>query len=236
MVIADCEARLVAGIQRENANIFLRSLSAPDYASIRPHLSRATFPARSLIVPARSRIEYLDFPEHGILTLNAEANRKLACLTALVGREGFVGWPALMDHGASPYDVRAGGQGVTLLRLAVAPMAARVEERSTLRSSILRFVHMVMLQMHATILSSKTDPVERRLARLILMHHDRASGDDLFMTHQDMAEMLVVRRASVTDALHVMEGHRLIASIRNHIIMRDRPGLCQIAGQAYTPP
>lgn len=225
---------MVARIQKENANIFLRSLLPPDYASISRHFARVTFPARSLILPARSEIEYLDFPEHGILALNAETRIKAACLTALVGREGFVGWPALMDDGTSPYDVRAGGQGVTLLRLAIVPMFACAEERRTLRSSLLRFVHAVMLQMQATILSSKTDTVEQRLARLILMHHDRAQSDDILITHQDMADMLVIRRASVTDALHIMEGDRLIASTRNHIVLRDRLGLCQIAGQAYT--
>lgn len=227
---------MVAGIQKQNANLFLRSLLPPDYASISRHFIRATFAARSLIQPAQSKIEYVDFPEQGILALTAEASMKAACLTVLVGREGFVGWPALMEHGTSPYDIRAGGQGVTLLRLSIASMSAGMEERNTLRSSVLRFIHIVMLQMHATILSSKTAPVERRLARLILMHHDRANGDDLFITHQDMAEMLMVRRASVTDALHIMQGQRLISSNRSHIIMRDRPGLCQIAGETYWQP
>ncbi|MBT2246086.1 Crp/Fnr family transcriptional regulator [Sphingobium sp. BHU LFT2] len=227
---------MVAGIQKQNANLFLRSLLPPDYASISRHFIRVTFAARSLIQPAQSKIEYVDFPERGILLMTADANMKAACLTALVGREGFVGWPALMEHGTSPYDIRAGGQGVTLLRLSMATISSSMQERGTLRSSVLRSIHLVMLQMHATILSSKADPVERRLARLILMHHDRANGDDLFITHQDMAEMLMVRRASVTDALHIMEGQRLISSNRSHIIMRDRPGLCQIAGQTYGQP
>ena len=112
-------------------------------------------------------------------------------------------------------------------------MLRLMEERAGLHASFMSFVHSVMIQMNATIVSSKTDPIERRLARLILMHHDRADGGDMCATHQDLADMLVVRRASITDALHVMEGNQLIVSSRNKMVMRNRPGLCLVAGHTY---
>lgn len=233
LINVNYEGILVIGIQKESSNIFLRSLLSPDYASISRYFTRATFSPRSLILAAGHSIHYLDFPEDGILALSADADARPPCLTALIGREGFVGWPSLMDGSHSPYHIRAGGEGASLLRLDISRTLSVIDERPTLRASLFRFVHAVMMQMHSTIISSKTDPIERRLARLVLMHHDRANGDDICVTHQDMADMLMVRRASITDALHVMEGDRLIVSTRNKIVMRNRADLCQVAGKTY---
>ncbi|PHQ63329.1 MAG: hypothetical protein COC10_06705 [Sphingobium sp.] len=229
----NCEGVLVAAIQKDTANILLRSLSPPDYASVSRHFTRVACAPRSIIQPAGQMIEFLDFPEDGILTLGSDAGARAACLTALVGREGFIGWSALMNARLSPYHIRAGREGASVLRMEINPMLQRMEDRPSLRASLLRYVHAVMIQMTTTIVSSKTDPIERRLARLILMHHDRASGDHICATHQDLADMLVVRRASITDALHVMEGDQLIASTRNRVVMRNRPGLCLVAGDTY---
>jgi CRP-like cAMP-binding protein len=233
LITMNCEVFLVAGIQKDTANILLRSLSPPDYASISRHFTCVVFAPRVTIVRAGQSIEFLDFPESGILALNSDAGARPACLTALVGREGYVGWSALMDVGLSSYHIRAGREGVRCLRIEMSRMLRLVNERPSLRTSLMRFLHSVMIQMNATIVSSKSDPIERRLARLILMHHDRANDGDICVTHQDLADMLVVRRASITDALHVMEGNQLIASSRNRLVMRNRPGLCLVAGDGY---
>ncbi|KMS58167.1 Crp/Fnr family transcriptional regulator [Sphingobium cupriresistens] len=229
----NCEGVLVAGIQKDTSNIFLRSLSPPDYASISRHFTGVVLAPKDIIVRTGQPIEFLDFPESGILALNCDAGARSACLTALVGREGYIGWSALMEVRLSSHHIRAGGEGARLLRIEIARMLRLMHERPSLRVSLMRFVHSVMIQMNATIVSSKTDPVERRLARLILMHHDRANDGDICVTHQDLADMLVVRRASITDALHVMEGNQLIASSRNRLVMRNRPGLCLVAGDGY---
>ncbi len=232
-IYTNCEDVLVAGIQKDASNIFLRSLSSPDYASISRYFTWVVLAPRLTILRAGQSIEFLYFPEDGIMALSSDAGSRPACLTALVGREGYVGWSALMDANLSPCNIRTGGAGARCLRIETARMLRLMHERASLHASLLRFVHSVMIQMSATIVSSKTDPIERRLARLILMHHDRANDGDICATHQDLADMLVVRRASITDALHVMEGNQLIASTRNKVVMRNRPGLCLVAGDSY---
>jgi CRP-like cAMP-binding protein len=224
---------LVAGIQKDLSNIFLRSLSSPDYASVSRHFRYVVFDPKATVVRAGQSIEFIDFPESGILALNNDVGMRPACLTALVGREGYIGWSALMDVDASPYHIRAGVEGARCLRIEISIMHRLVQERTSLRASLMRFVHSVMIQMNTTIVSSKADPVERRLARLILMHQDRADGSDICATHQELADMLVVRRASITDALHIMEGYQLIASTRSKVVIRNRPGLCLVAGDNY---
>jgi DNA-binding transcriptional regulator YhcF (GntR family) len=65
------------------------------------------------------------------------------------------------------------------------------------------------------------------------MAHDRVEGDDLVVTHSEIAVMLGIRRASVTDALHVLEGDRLIRANRGHITILDRDALRSRAGTTY---
>jgi DNA-binding transcriptional regulator YhcF (GntR family) len=65
------------------------------------------------------------------------------------------------------------------------------------------------------------------------MAHDRIEGDEIKVTHDNIALMLAVRRASVTDALHMLEGQGLIRGHRGRVTIRDREGLLRIAGDSY---
>jgi DNA-binding transcriptional regulator YhcF (GntR family) len=65
------------------------------------------------------------------------------------------------------------------------------------------------------------------------MSRDRIGSDEIKVTHDALALMLAIRRASVTDALHILEGEGLIRSSRGLIVVRDREGLRRHAGETY---
>jgi CRP-like cAMP-binding protein len=90
--------------------------------------------------------------------------------------------------------------------------------------------------MSITVLANAHYPVDERLARWLLMCHDRWDGDVLPLTHEFMAVMLAVRRPSVTTALHVLEGNRFIRAERGCVTIRDRSALEEFAGDSYGPP
>jgi hypothetical protein len=98
---------------------------------------------------------------------------------------------------------------------------------------LLRYVQCFVAQMGRTILANLHEPTERRLARWLLMNHDRLQGEEIALTHEQLGVMLGVRRASVTDALHIVEGHSFIRSVRGRVIIRDRLGLIEFAGESY---
>ena len=93
-----------------------------------------------------------------------------------------------------------------------------------------------MVQMTFSVLANAVHHVEERLARWLLMVHDRSDGDDLALTHAFMGVMLSVRRPSVTTALHVLEGNRFIRAERGYVTIRDRAALELFAGDAYGRP
>jgi hypothetical protein len=90
--------------------------------------------------------------------------------------------------------------------------------------------------MSFTALSNGSNVIGERLARWLLMSHDRVDGDDLNLTHDFLALMLGVRRSSVTDAIHILEGEHCIRAMRGHIHVRDRAKLEQVAGPSYGQP
>ena len=90
--------------------------------------------------------------------------------------------------------------------------------------------------MGRSILSNARDALGVRIARWLLMRHDRVGGDELLICHDKIAFSLGIRRASVTDALHILEGERLIRCRRGRILIRNRRGLEAMAADSYGPP
>ena len=78
--------------------------------------------------------------------------------------------------------------------------------------------------------------VHERLARWLLMSHDRLDGDDLPLTHEFLAIMLGVRRSGVTDQIHILEGIGAIKATRGNIHIISRSKLENVAGGSYGLP
>ena len=93
-----------------------------------------------------------------------------------------------------------------------------------------------MVQTAHTAIANARAHIDERLARWILMAHDRTRDNTLPLTHEFLALMLGVRRAGVTEALQSLKRQKLIDTGRNQIIVRNRKGLEQAAGKSYGVP
>ena len=219
-----------------SSNKLLNSLSADDLALLEPYLEPVSFAVGDFITRAGDPIDSLCFLEQGIAGVldSLEDDRRYAI--GLIGAEGFIGWPLLMGDDRSPYDVTMRAERGAALRIPAARLLAAVDASPTLRQALLRFVHVFMLQMGRTIVSSLAHPIERRMARWILLYHDRVQADDICMTHEEFRLMLGVRRNSITDALHRLEGEQAIRSLRARVVVHNRAKLMLLAGDTYGRP
>jgi CRP-like cAMP-binding protein len=98
---------------------------------------------------------------------------------------------------------------------------------------LLRYIQVFICQVTHTAISSARSTIEERLARWILMAHDRLDVFELPLTHQFLSGMLGVRRAGVTDAIHALQNQGLIRTERGHIAVIDRKGLVQRTNGHY---
>lgn len=168
------------------------------------------------------------FPETAILSLiNAQGVEM-----GLVGYEGMSGWSILlgsMPHGLT-CTVECSG---AVLAVHASELTRLCRTLPPVRSMVLRFIEVTVAQMMDTIGAAANHCVSARLARRLLMLHDRGVGDSYEVTHARLAEALAVRRASVTDGLHLLEGERTLRCTRNRITVLDRSALLTAAGAAY---
>jgi CRP-like cAMP-binding protein len=178
-------------------------------------------------------IETVCFPEQGIVTVSDVLADGTRIGIGHIGFDGFVCWPVLLGANRSPHEVRVTAAGGSAIHIAPADLLRACSASSSLREQLLRFVQVFLVQLSRTIVSSLTQSVDTRLCRWTLMAHDRIEGDDIKVTHDEIAVMLAVRRASVTDALHILEGEGLIRCRRGVVTVRDRVGLLRHAGETY---
>ena len=215
-------------------NHLLRQLSPPDVAALLPAMEFVELGERTQLENPNRPIEYVYFIESGVSSVVARSgNQEIE--VGLAGREGVVGSAALMGTTQTPNSVfmQVGGSAYRV------PRAALIEA-ATAGAALARLLtvynYTVLVQAQATALANGRAKLEDRLARWLLMVHDRIDGDRLNITHEFLSIMLGVRRPGVTVGLHLLEGQGLISSLRREILIRNRSGLIGFAAECYGLP
>jgi CRP-like cAMP-binding protein len=225
-------SRMPAPLQRSR-NLLLGTLPPEDFAFLRPRLERVPLRADQVILKANAAIERIYFPEGGVASFHEVLQDGSRVGVAIIGYEGLTGFPALLGVQQSPHEATIAIGGGTALSICPNELLAVCRERQAIFALLLRYVHCFMSQLGRTILSNLHDSLEKRLARWLLMNHDRLEGDQIHLTHEQLGIMLGVRRATVTDALHILEGEGLVRATRGVIEVRDRARLLTCAGESY---
>jgi len=191
---------------------------------------------RSMVVATPDEpVDHVYFPNSGILSVIAISPQGNRAEAGLFGRDGFSPTCAALgiDRSALEVFVQVPGEG---LRLPYPSFLAALERSSEFRSLLLKFVHCLAIQTAFTSLSNAVHQIDKRLARWLLMCHDRTESDEIALTHEFISLMLAVRRPSVTTALHELEGSGFIRAERGYLTMRNRIGLEAFAADAYGQP
>ena len=216
-------------------NNLLYTMTPQDRERIEPLLRRVDLPQRFRLEEPDKTIEECCFPVSGIGSTVAIGSEGKRIEAGLFGREGMSGIAVVMDEDRSPNEtfMQIAGHGFLIK---ADELRALMEASKSLRRHLMHFAHAQLTQTIHTALSNGHGRLEERLARWILMCHDRIDGDELALTHEFMALMLGVRRAGVTVGTHVLEGKGLIRNSRGMIIILDREGLEEQARQSYGVP
>jgi CRP-like cAMP-binding protein len=216
-------------------NRLLRALSSDDLSLLQPFLEPVTLNVGEVLVEPNSPIAHVHFIEQGIVSVVAISQGDKRIEIATLGREGMAGAPIIHDLDRSPHLTFTQVAG-SALRMRAEDLRDAMEDSPSLRKLLMRYVHAVWIQTAQTALANGRYTVNERLARWVLMSHDRLDGDDVPLTHDFLALMLGVRRAGVTVALHVLEGEHMIKSTRGRIRVVDRAKLEAVAQDIYGLP
>ncbi len=216
-------------------NRLLLGLSVEDFSCLQPRLERVPLPLRTRLVEPSAPIKHVYFLEEGIASVVAIAPQGRRIEAGIIGREGMSGIPILLGTDRTPHEcfVQTAGEG---LRIRADDLQRAMAASPSLQQHLLRFVQAFMIQMGQTALANGCHTLEQRLARWLLMCHDRVDGDELSTTHEFLSLMLGVRRAGVTEMLKTFEDRGLISTRRGQITVVDRVNLEAVAGDSYGVP
>jgi CRP-like cAMP-binding protein len=170
------------------------------------------------------QIEFVYFPISGMISLLIPVKGRGNFEVGLVGSEGFLGIPAVLGVRSSPLQGLVQGAG-TALRVGEKIFCHELDSSAALRRAMSRYAYVLMAQIAETVGCVKFHLLEARLARWLLMTHDRASSNQFHLTHEFLAQMLGVRRVGVTNAAGALQKRKLIAYTRGEIVVLDRAGL-----------
>jgi CRP-like cAMP-binding protein len=148
------------------------------------------------------------------------------------GREGMVGLPLVFGSDTGLAEVMVQSPG-TALRIGAEAFKEELEREPLFRNLLLRYAQVFHEGVAQTAACNASHLLEQRLARWLLMAHDRADGDEFPMTQEFMAMMLGVQRPGVTIAAGQLQQKGLIRSSRGSITVTDRAGIEQSSCECY---
>lgn len=216
-------------------NRLLSALTPKDYELLQPYLEAATLDKDMVLEDCDEPVEHVYFLNSGIGSIMAFTHSGDRIEAGLFGRDGMSGTALVLGADQSPLKcvVQVAGDAH---RIPASALRQAIGQSTTLHALLLRYSQVMAIQTAFTALANVTHPIEVRLARWLLMAHDRVDGDEVALTHDYLAIMLAVRRPSVTTALHVLEGNHFIKSTRGLVTIRDRTSLEEFADGSYGKP
>jgi CRP-like cAMP-binding protein len=218
-----------------SSNQILSRLSREDFALLEPRLEAVDLPVRRRLETRKRRIDHVYFIEAGFASVVANGTSKPGIEVGIIGREGMTGLAVVLGHDRAQHEtfIQLPGKG---LRMSADSLRAAQDRSVSLHRGMLRYANSFLMQTTTTALANGRSKVEERLARWLLMAHDRVDGDELPLTHEFLGMMLGSPRPGVTLAVQALEKEGLIDARRARITILGRKALEKRCNGAYVPP
>jgi len=180
----------------------------------------------------RNRISHVYFPLGCFISKLLPVKSRQDLELALVGNEGMLGIPPILGVNSSMYQAMVQGSG-SALRMSAASFRRELDRAPALRKLLHRYIYVVHMQLALTAACSNFHSVDLRLARWLLMTHDRAGFGNFHLTHKFLAQMLGVRRVGITNAAGALQRRKLVRYTRGNITVLNRAALERASCTCY---
>jgi CRP-like cAMP-binding protein len=214
-------------------NHLLAVLPPDTLAQFRPRLHAVALPVYRILTRPGEPIEAVYFPQSGFVSMVAELKDGGQAEVGLIGREGMVGAPLAAGVNScfvTTYPQVAG----TALSIEAKAFERELEIHPALRALVLRYNEALHAQSMQSAACNGRHTLPQRLARWLLMAHDRVGGDALPLTQEFLSLMLCVRRSSVSETAGPLQDAGAIRYSRGNITMVNRELLEGIACECYS--
>lgn len=213
-------------------NRLLAALSQKEYQQLAPDLTRVELQFEEILYEPGEVIQNVYFPNHGIISLLSTVEDRSTLEVGIVGSEGMVGIGVFLGVKTSLNRVLVQGAGSAMKMKAVA-LEKQIKNKRRLSELLRRYTHSLLIQISQAAVCNRFHPVEKRLARWLLMTHERLRTDEFRITQGFLSDMLGVRREGVVKAARLLQQRQLIRYVRGHLTILNRAGLEAASCQCY---
>lgn len=213
--------RLIGGLPRKERNMILERCEPVDLVF------------GEILCEPDQPFQHVYFPLSGFISLVAPMGGHQPLEMGLIGNEGMLGVTLVLGVNTVPLRALVQGSG-SALRMTAAQLKRVLRVCPSLPRILNRYLYILMAQLSQTSACTRFHEVEARLARWLLMTHDRAHADHFHLTHEFLADMLGVRRSGITIAAGALQQRKLISYSRGDISILDRKGLEAASCECYS--
>jgi CRP-like cAMP-binding protein len=216
----------------QSPNRMLNSLPENIFAAIEPHLQPVSLVFGDVVCETSQPIRRVYFPYLGIVSLVVEMKNGDTIETAMVGRDGVVNGTSALDGKVSLHKgiIQIAGAAVTIDPDILRSLAAEFEP---LHAILIRHEQVLLAQAQQSAGCNASHTVEARMCRWILRMRDLTGSEDLKLTQEFIAQMLGVRRTSVSVVAGTLQKAGFIAYRRGNIRILDVAQIEQGACECY---
>jgi CRP-like cAMP-binding protein len=188
--------------------------------------------AHQILYPAGREITHVYFPVSGVVSLVIKMANAADVEVMTIGNEGLVGIPLILGVASTTMEGLCQIPG-RVLKVPAKIVLEEIRRTTSFNRLLLRYSEAVMVQLAQHAACNRTHSMEQRCARWLLMARDRVESDDFPLTQQFLAEMLGVRRATVTVIAGALQKAGLINYSRGRIHIINRRGLEGVTCECY---
>lgn len=214
-------------------NRILAGIPLSHYARLSEHLKPVHLTAGQVICESGASLEFVYFPTTCTTSLVSHTADGDSSELAMTGRDGMVGVSLVLGSGSMNHRavVQCAGQAY---RMPADVFQAELTRCRELQQLALCYVQSLITQMSQSIVCVAHHSVIERLCYWLLFNQDAVCSDQLNVTHETIANMLGVRRESITQALGKLQSAGLVSSGRGKIHIRDRDGLVESVCECFS--
>jgi CRP-like cAMP-binding protein len=213
-------------------NRLLADLPSDEYDRLLTHLQKVSLPLKDILYEANGPIPHVFFPLHGVVSLVIVVDGDVGLEVGTIGNEGMVGTPVFLGSDSSPTRAISQVPGEAL-RMETTVFQEEMRRGGPLYGLVQRYTQAMINQISQSTVCNHRHSVQKRMCRWLLLSHDRVGLDEFPLTHEFLAQMLGVRRPTVTAVASTLQKDGLISYRRGKISVLDRKALEAASCECY---
>jgi CRP-like cAMP-binding protein len=223
---------MIIATRTREANSVLRALSTRENRRLLAHSEQVDLTYGDVLCESGKPLRHIYFINSGLVSLLTPVGGHANVEVGLVGNEGVAGLPLFLGIGVSPVRMLVQGSG-TATRMKAASFRDELRRNPVLQRALNQYLYAFIAQVSQTAACNRHHLLVKRLARWLLLTHDRAESNVFHLTQEFLAHMLGVRRVGVSGAASLLQSKKLISYSRGNITILNRQGLERAACRCY---